>query len=101
MIESNDPPLSPNDDEQFSLFGVGENRLQAPVRSFAPDPDDVRKQLHALLAAMRESHVMPWPERDARMWLTVFPQMTNWLPEDEAVQLRFEFDREVERLKVA
>jgi hypothetical protein len=44
---------------------------------------------------------MPWPERKARMWQTVFPQMANWLPDDEAGQLCFEFAREIERLKAA
>ena len=44
---------------------------------------------------------MPWPERDVRMWQTVFPQMANWLPEEEANQLRFEFAQEIERLKAA
>jgi hypothetical protein len=32
---------------------------------------------------------------------TVFPQMADWLPDDEANQLRFEFMQEIERLKVA
>ena len=41
---------------------------------------------------------MPWCERDARMWQTVFPNMAKWLPDDEAAQLRMEFDREIERL---
>jgi hypothetical protein len=44
---------------------------------------------------------MPWPERDARMWQIVFPNMANWLPDDEAEQLRLEFAREMERLKQA
>jgi hypothetical protein len=35
------------------------------------------------------------------MWETVFPQMANWLPEEEAEQLRFEFAREIDRLKAA
>jgi hypothetical protein len=36
------------------------------------------------------------------LYRTVFPQMANWLPEDEANQLRFEFARELERpLKAA
>jgi hypothetical protein len=30
-----------------------------------------------------------------------FPQMANWLPDDEANQLRFEFAQELERLKQA
>lgn len=35
------------------------------------------------------------------MWQTVFPQMTNWLPDNEAAQLRLEFETELERLKAA
>ena len=34
-------------------------------------------------------------------WKLVFPQMTNWLPEDEARQLRFEFETELARLEAA
>ena len=44
---------------------------------------------------------MPWPEREARMWQIAFPQMANWLPDDEAAQLRLEFTQEMERLKQA
>ncbi|RAK62451.1 hypothetical protein [Phenylobacterium kunshanense] len=87
--------------DQLSLFGAGEGRMQPPARSYAPDPADVRRRLHDLLALAREAKAMPWPDRDARMWQTVFPQMANWLPEDEANQLRFEFAREIERLKAA
>jgi hypothetical protein len=32
---------------------------------------------------------------------TVFPNMTKWLPEEDAAQLRFEFDQEMERLRRA
>jgi hypothetical protein len=87
--------------DQLSLFGQGEGRMQPPVQSFAPDPEAVRQRLHVLLAMAREAKAMPWPERDARMWQTVFPQMANWLPDEEANQLRFEFGQEIERLKSA
>jgi len=30
-----------------------------------------------------------------------FPQMTNWLPEEEAAQLRFAFEAELARLEAA
>jgi hypothetical protein len=43
----------------------------------------------------------PWPEKKQRVWTIVFPNMAKWLPEDEAVQLCFEFAREIERLKLA
>lgn len=87
--------------DQLSLFGLGEDRMQPPIAKISPDPDDVRHRLHGLLSTAREARVMPWPERDARMWQTVFPQMANWLPQDEATQLRFEFAQEIERLKAA
>jgi hypothetical protein len=35
------------------------------------------------------------------MWQTVFPQMADWLPDEEAIQLRFAFMQEIERLKAA
>lgn len=84
---------------QGSLFGIGEDRLQAPVQRYVPDPETVRRRLNLLLEKARAAKKMPWSERDARMWQIVFPNMANWLPEHEAEQLRFEFAREMERLK--
>lgn len=86
---------------QGSLFGPGEDRLQAPRQSSVPDPETVRIRLNSLLEKARSAERMPWSERDARMWQTVFPNMANWLPEDEADQLRFEFAQEMERLSKA
>jgi hypothetical protein len=83
---------------QGNLFGDGDDRLQA-VRRYEPNPEKVRRRLKALLEKARSAQKMPWSERDARMWQTVFPNMANWLPDDEAAQLRFEFAREMERLK--
>ncbi len=87
--------------DQLSLFGPGEDRLQAPRPALAPDAETIRSRLNALLATARRAPSMPWPERDARMWQTVFPQMADWLPDEEADQLRFEFALEIERLKAA
>lgn len=83
---------------QGSLFGAGEDRLQAPRQSTMPDPDDVRRRLNALLFKAQSAEKLPWSERDARMWQTVFPNMAKWLPEEEAGQLCFEFAREMVRL---
>src|SRR5205085_6412451 len=55
------------------------------------DPQKIRLHLVALLETARNAKSMPWPERDARMWQIVFPQMSNWLPPEEAAQLRFAF----------
>jgi hypothetical protein len=86
---------------QGNLFGRGDDRMQAPKQSAMPDPADVRRRLTSLIEKARVAQKMPWSERDARMWQTVFPQMANWLPEEEAAQLRFEFETEMERLKAA
>jgi hypothetical protein len=83
---------------QGSLFGPGDNRLQAPRQRTMPDPEVIRLRLKYLLEKARNAKKMPWSERDARMWQTVFPNMAKWLPEDEGNQLTFEFGREMERL---
>ena len=86
---------------QRSLFGAGEDRLQTQRQNTVPTAESVRLRLKALLEKARSAEKMPWSERDARMWQTVFPNMAKWLPEEEADQLRFEFAQEMERLKRA
>ena len=87
--------------EQPSLFGPDDECMQPPVHRFVADTELIRRRLLAVLEKARGATAMPWPERDARMWQTVFPQMADWLPDDEANQLRFEFMQEIERLKAA
>jgi hypothetical protein len=84
---------------QGSLFGSRQDRLQAPRQRSTPDPQTVRLRLKSLLEKARAAEKMPWSERDARMWQTVFPNMAKWLPEDEGDQLRFEFTHEMDRLR--
>lgn len=86
---------------QGSLFGPGDDRLRAPRQDPSPDPATVRCRLNTLLAKAQAAQNMPWPERDARMWQTVFPNMAKWLPEDEARQLCFEFAQQMDRLRKA
>lgn len=101
MSDASDLFGQPTGPDQFSLFGDGADRLQAPARAKVDHAAVARERLTAVLETARAARSMPWPERDARMWQTVFPQMANWLPADEAEQLRFEFQREIERLKKA
>ena len=66
-----------------------------------PDPAEIREELNATLAiAKRALDACPWDERTFKYHKTVFPQMANWLPEEERDQLRFEFAREVERIEL-
>lgn len=101
MSDSKDLFGHPTGPSQFNLFGEGEDRLQAPAQTKVDHAARARAKLAAVLDVVRGAKTMPWSDRDARMWQTVFPQMANWLPDAEAEQLRFEFSREIERLKSA
>ena len=105
MSDQNDLPSDQADffyesPAQGSLFGPG--RMEVPQRpSTATDPQTIRLRLKVLLEKARSAEKMPWSDQDSRMWQIVFPQMANWLPKDEAEQLRFEFAQEMERLSRA
>jgi len=83
------------DDEPADLFG------DHPTPEYRPDPDSVRARLHKILAEARAAQKLPWDPARVSLYRTIFPQMTNWLPEDEGAQLRFEFEAEMARLKAA
>jgi hypothetical protein len=70
-------------------------------REFIVNADTVRVKMLAMLEEVRNAETMPWPEHRMRTFETIFPQMANWLPEDEADRLRAEYAREIERLKMA
>jgi hypothetical protein len=84
------------DDEQADLLGE-----DSATPEYRPDPDSVRAELHKILAEARAAQKLPWDPSRVSLYRTIFPQMTNWLPEDEGAQLRFEFDTEMTRLKAA
>ena len=89
---------------QGDLFGHDEpdpsdEDHETPI--YHADPDEVRAELHKILAEARAAKTMPWDPRSASLYRTIFPQMTNWLPEDEGAQLRFQFEAELARLEAA
>jgi hypothetical protein len=92
--------MPPND--QLDLFDrdepddVLENR---PSPVYRADPDKVRAELHKILAAARAAQEMPWGPERVRYYRTDFPQMSKWLPDDEAAQLRCAFEAELARLE--
>jgi hypothetical protein len=83
-------------DEQANLFDE-----DAPTPEYNADPDEVREELHKILAEARAAKAIPWDAHRTRLYRTIFPQMTNWLPEEEGAQLRFEFETELARLEAA
>ena len=64
------------------------------------DPNEVRLELISILEIARAARdEAPWDRRTHRYHQVVFPQMANWLPDDEARQLCFEFAQEMERIE--
>jgi len=44
---------------------------------------------------------LPWEPTTVSLYRTIFPQMTDCLPEEEGAQLRFDFETELARLEAA
>ena len=79
--------------EQSDLFG-GE-----VTPAYRPDPDKVRARLNRILAEARAAEKLPWEPTTVSLYRTIFPQMTNWLSEEEGAQLRLKFEAELARLE--
>jgi hypothetical protein len=82
-------------DEQDDLFE------DKPMPAYRPDPERVCVRLHKILAEARAAHTFPWARGRGSLYRVIFPQMTNWLPEEGAAQLRLEFEAELVRLEAA
>lgn len=83
-------------DPQAELFPE-----DGPRVVYRADSAKIRAELHRILGEARDAAVMPWDTRRQRYYRTVVPQMSLWLPEDEAAQLRFDFEIEMRRLEAA
>lgn len=70
------------------------------MTGYTPNLAHIREDLSTILEEARSGiDSPPWDERTFRYKTIVFLQMTKWLPENEAGQLRFEFMREAERIE--
>jgi len=54
-----------------------------------------------MLAEMRAAERLLWDRNRVQLNAKTFPQMANWLPEEQAAQLCFEFEAELARLDAA
>jgi hypothetical protein len=95
MASSRQPDLF-QAEERSDLSGE-----DAPTPEYRADPDAVRAELYKILAEARAAQKLPWEPKTALLYRTIFPQMTNWLPDAEGAQLRFEFETEIRRLEAA
>lgn len=78
-------------------FDLGDSKKPIKVEI---DPEEIRAELHEILSEARGASAgCPWDTRTFQYHKTVFPQMSDWLPEEEAEQLRFEFAKEIKRIE--
>jgi len=75
--------------------------IEAPLPPYEPDLDDVRARLNRILGEARAARKLPWDSERIVVYRAVVPHMIGWLPEDEATQLRFEFETELAWLEAA
>ena len=92
---------SPRQGDLFGHHEADDPAEDRPTPVYRADPDEVRRDLHRILAEARAAQTTPWDARRVVLYRTIFPQMTNWLPDDEGAQLRFEFETELARLEAA
>jgi hypothetical protein len=95
MPRNNQPDMF-SADFRSELFGE-----DTPTPEYRADPDSVRAELYKILAEARAAQKLPWEPKTVLLYRTIFPQMTNWLPDEEGAQLRFEFEAEIKRLEAA
>ncbi len=71
-----------------------------PAAIGVADPDEVRAELAAIVAEARAADETPWDSETLRLYRTIVPQMSRWLPEAEAAEIVAAFRAELARLGV-
>ncbi len=89
-------------EEIDDLFGEVPQAERAPLPTRQPlTPDDVRGEMLALIATLREAEAIPFEPAVWNKHRAMFPIMAQWLEPEEGEQLVFQFEAEVERLLAA
>jgi hypothetical protein len=83
---------------QLDMFPAQDDLFPPEPVVYRADPDKVRRKLERILAEARAAETMPWDRSKHALYATIVPQMTLWLPDDEAAQFRLDFAAEMERL---
>lgn len=60
--------------------------------------ETMRAQMLKLIRQARSANATPWPLRQTRTHMVMFPYMAEWLPKEEGEQLLMEFMGEMHRL---
>ena len=87
--------MSRSNASQMHLFEVFAPEIEAP----APDPEFARKHLTRLLRLAQRAERMPWSPSETATWETLFPELSQSLPEDEGQVMCAAFAAELARLR--
>lgn len=89
-------------DEIDDLFGEVAQPERAPEPRRKPlTSADVREQMVAIIDTLRAADAQPFDDVEWRKHVAMFPIMAQWLEPEDGEQLVFQFEEQVERLKVA
>lgn len=108
MRDSNQPDMfgyTPAQNEMFEAMPIVGRPIVSekygviePPPAGGHTPDTIRAKMLKLIAEAKASKVIPWPVRQIRSHMVMFPYMAEWLPDEEGEQLLLEFMHEMERL---
>ena len=79
---------------QLDMFGAA-----VAAKPTLPTAETVRPRLAEVLEQLRVADQLPWTAAELRRWRVVFPQMSNWLPQEESQNLRRQFTALLERFE--
>ncbi len=81
--------------DQMNLFAA---EPTPALPAYRPDPEKLRSRLRRIIGQARAAEAAPWPATTLNLYRTIVPDMTRWLPDDEAADWRAQFEAELERL---
>ncbi len=85
---------------QLDLFAEAAHPSPSPADGgYRADEDGVRSRLHRILSEARAASSVPWDAARVALYRRIVPQMSRWLPAEEAAQLRKQFAAEMARLE--
>lgn len=61
----------------------------------------LKARLERILGEARAAEVLPWERSRVSLYRIIVPDMTPWLPDDEAAAWRAEFEAQMARLGAA
>jgi hypothetical protein len=109
MDDPRQPDMFGHTAAQSEMFDAAVSTERKPIHSakygiIEPPPpgghtaETIRAQMHKLIGQARAAKASPWPLRQTRTHMVMFPYMAEWLPKDEGEQLLMEFMAEMQRL---